>query len=137
MGSGRRSEMATTLKSAGGSIRYCPGSAPGDVIGTRPGAADPMEMPCTSLAFWVANEGRNGIYGHFPQHEFKLITLNSSYTLFSAYFDLARHYARQMPVSAPWRGRLRRGSFLALISDRRGEGIEAGAGCVFAAAPTP
>lgn len=123
-------------KSAG-SIRYCPGSAPGDVIGTRPGAADPMEMPCTSLAFWVANEGRNGIYGHFPQHEFKLITLNSSYTLFSAYFDLARHYARQIPVSGTVAWPSSPGIVPCLISDRRGGGIEAGAGCVFAAAPTP
>lgn len=57
----------------------------------------PVAMPCTALAFAAANACREGTtHGAFPQHDVVFTTLNSSYTLFSAYYDLGRHMAAQV-----------------------------------------
>ncbi len=67
-------------------------------------------MPCAALAFTVSNfckarpESDSDLtssspadqHGSFPQHAVEITTLNSSYTLFGAYFDLGRHFARQL-----------------------------------------
>lgn len=58
-------------------------------------------LPCTALAFATANSCRTGSKdGTFPQHDVVFTTLNSSYTLFSAYFDLARHVVSQLTWSS-------------------------------------
>jgi hypothetical protein len=63
----------------------------------------PTALPLTALAFTVANscESLDGgpdlkPHGTFPQHNLIKMTLDSSYTLFAAYFDLARHVTRQL-----------------------------------------
>ena len=65
-------------------------------------------MPCAALAFTVSNfcKAKEDLdlplpthparHGSFPQHAVEITTLNSSYTLFGAYFDLGRHLARQL-----------------------------------------
>ena len=78
-------------------VRSCPARDPGDSIGpplSGEGAA--MALPCTAMAFLAQNYQDNGVYGEFPQHNFIFMTLNSSHTMYSAYYDLARHYPRQI-----------------------------------------
>ena len=69
-------------------------------------------MPCAALAFTVSNFCKARLdsgsdsdltpnsprewRGSFPQHAVEITTLNSSYTLFGAYFDLGRHFARRL-----------------------------------------
>src|SRR5690606_1640562 len=46
-------------------------------------------------------------YPHFPQHDFIFMTLNSSHSLFSAYYELGRQYAAELrfePARAGTRG---------------------------------
>jgi hypothetical protein len=61
-----------------------------------------MDIPCQSLAFlhfnWLAQK-KDNLLPAFPQDNFIVQTLNSSYTLFGAYFDLGRHYAAQIKES--------------------------------------
>jgi hypothetical protein len=66
---------------------------------------DSHAMPCAALAFAAANNCKADYTaankkdvkrGTFPQHGVEITTLNSSYTIFGAYFDLARHYANQL-----------------------------------------
>lgn len=52
-----------------------------------------MDIPCQSLAFLANNRCTPDSYPDFPQHNFIFMTLNSSHTLFAAYYDLARRYA--------------------------------------------
>lgn len=59
-------------------------------------AADPMDLPCQSLAFLTYNACADDRYPHFPQNSFVFMTFNSSHTLFAAYYDLGRHYASQL-----------------------------------------
>lgn len=61
------------------------------------GVLQPVAMPCTAIAFAAANACRAGTtHGTFPQHDVVFTTLNSSYTLFGAYYDLARHVVSQL-----------------------------------------
>ncbi len=71
----------------------------------EPVATSPMQactqpvdaMPCAALAFAASNYCKAGTaHGAFPQHNVEITTLNSSYTLFGAYFDLGRHAATQI-----------------------------------------
>jgi predicted acylesterase/phospholipase RssA len=48
--------------------------------------------PCTLIAWW----GANTKYEAFPQHDTVSITLNSSSSLFSAYFDLGYYQSRDI-----------------------------------------
>jgi hypothetical protein len=82
-------------------------STPGNsvVIGRHsalPQSPAGMDIPCQSLAFlhfnWLAQKKEN-LLPAFPQDNFIVQTLNSSYTLFGAYFDLGRHYAAQIKAS--------------------------------------
>ncbi len=60
-----------------------------------------MDIPCQSLAYLHYNwleQPKDSLLPAFPQDNFALQTINSSYTLFGAYFDLARHYASQIKV---------------------------------------
>ncbi|MBK7898768.1 MAG: hypothetical protein KA603_03155 [Azonexus sp.] len=78
-------------------VRSCPARDPGDFIGPPlSGEEAAMALPCTAMAFLNANYRGNGVYGEFPQHNFLFMTLNSSHTMYSAYYDLARHYTRQI-----------------------------------------
>jgi len=61
------------------------------------GINQPVAMPCTAIAFSLANRCHDGeTHGTFPQHDVVFTTLNSSYTLFGAYYDLARHVVSQL-----------------------------------------
>ena len=59
-------------------------------------------LPCASLAFAIGPTNacldRRGHdhHGEFPQNDVVFTTLNSSYTLFGAYYDLARHVTSQI-----------------------------------------
>ena len=70
-------------------------------IGKAPaGIPDGMNLPCVTLAYLHNNPAdypkcRKG-GGTFPQDNFIKMTLNSSYTLFGAYYDLGRHVAGQI-----------------------------------------
>lgn len=56
-----------------------------------------VAMPCSALAFAAGNACvPNANHGTFPQHDVVFTTLNSSYTLFGAYYDLARHITSQI-----------------------------------------
>ena len=46
-----------------------------------------------SLAFTAINFCHADDRPTFPQHDFIFLTLNSSYTIFGAYYDLGRHAA--------------------------------------------
>lgn len=76
-------------------------------IGTLPEAGawpTGMDLPCQTLAFihgtWALDLPRSA-HPDFPQDNFVSQTLNSSYTLYGAYYDLGRHYAAQIKESAP------------------------------------
>jgi hypothetical protein len=74
---------------------------------TQVGIGDPppkhagMDLPCVTLAFLRYNAPERALQckhssARFPQDNFFKMTLNSSYTLFGAYYDLGRHYAGQI-----------------------------------------
>lgn len=83
---------------AAGAITDCsPTGAPGQ------GGA----LGCTPLAFLRVNTCHADGYPHFPQHDFIFMTLNSSHSLFSAYYELGRQYAAELrfePAHAGTRG---------------------------------
>ena len=97
--------VATQMAPAGadgrkaGIVRCQDASRPGPAVtvGTGPTPAGPvgMEIPCQALAFMHSNWDYKdaGYAPSFPQHNFILQTIHSSYTLYGAYMDLARHYA--------------------------------------------
>lgn len=75
-------------------IAHCPSRSTSRFI--RHGVTDEeqtMDIPCQSLAFLANNRCSGDNYPDFPQHNFFFMTLNSSHTLFAAYYDLARRYA--------------------------------------------
>lgn len=53
-------------------------------------------LGCTPLAFLRVNTCHADGYPHFPQHDFIFMTLNSSHSLFSAYYELGRQYAAEL-----------------------------------------
>jgi hypothetical protein len=60
-----------------------------------------MNLPCVTLAFLLHNRKKNYAscqhdHAAFPQDNFVMMTLNSSYTMFGAYYDLGRHLAGQI-----------------------------------------
>lgn len=62
-------------------------------------ASGSVAMPCTALAFTIAKSclaPPHDRHGAFPQHDVTFTTLNSNYTLFGAYYDLARHIVAQI-----------------------------------------
>ena len=62
-------------------------------------ASGTVSMPCTALAFTMAKSclaPPHEKHGAFPQHDVTFTTLNSNYTLFGAYYDLARHVVAQI-----------------------------------------
>ena len=62
-------------------------------------ASGTVAMPCTALAFTMAKSclaPPHERHGAFPQHDVTFTTLNSNYTLFGAYYDLARHVVAQI-----------------------------------------
>lgn len=82
-------------------IKYCEG--PGDFIFSRDGdvtAKHPYDLPCTSLSYILESletlKSKAIKDGHpvFPQDNFIVQTIHSTYTQYAAYFDLGRHQAR-------------------------------------------
>lgn len=64
-------------------------------------------LGCTPLAFLRVNTCNADGYPHFPQHNYIFMTLNSSHSLFSAYYELGRQYAAELrfePARAGSRG---------------------------------
>jgi hypothetical protein len=55
------------------------------------------ELPCAALAHLVRDRcSRKDRFPNFPQDNFVNLTLNSSYLMFGAYFDLGRHQASSL-----------------------------------------
>ncbi len=56
-----------------------------------------VTLPCEALAFAMRDRcSEDKAHGAFPQHGVEITTLNSSYALFGAYFDLGRHSTMQL-----------------------------------------
>ena len=93
------------------SITHCPEKAGQRFVnpnGSTAPAATPLDIPCQSLALMLDEACHPDGKPKFPQHDFVWMTLNSSYQLFGAYYDLGRHYARQLAWRAGDRERLER-----------------------------
>ena len=91
--------QAIGLQLANDEIKSCHWGNDDVTIGAPPSTAIPpgMNLPCVTLAFLRNNRRdypdcrRGG--AAFPQDDFIKMTLNSSYTLYGAYYDLGRHVA--------------------------------------------
>src|SRR5574338_496269 len=71
-----------------------PGQSPGHAAG----------LPCSALAHVLEDhckDSKDGRRPQFPQDDFVLQTLSTTYTSYAAYFDLARHQVRTL-ICAKW-----------------------------------
>lgn len=91
-------------------VRSCMSGNDGRIIDAMPGEPPTtpppprgMDLPCQALAYiqktWTAEDRAAGKAPTFPQDNFVKQTINSSYTLFGAYYDLGRHYAAQIRMA--------------------------------------
>jgi len=68
------------------------------------GVYQEVALPCASIAYAISNvccPAPGDAHGRFPQHDTVTTTLNSNYTLFGAYYDLARHVVSQIGWNGP------------------------------------
>lgn len=89
---------------AGDNVRSCTWGNDGATLGEPPDDSIPpgMQLPCIALAHVAHRNLDSTACKHrkhmFPQDEFIKMTINSSYTLYGAYYDLGRHYAAQVAL---------------------------------------